>query len=137
MFKSFGKTERDRTLEIIRKVGLEGYEKRPIGELSGGQTQRVLLARALAAKPEVLILDEPTKGIDVGSKSEIHRMISDLAGQGIAIILISSECDEAMGIADRILVFHKGTIVNEVLRADFDKNLLIKNAFGIVENRND
>lgn len=109
----------------------------PVGALSGGNQQKVILARWLYTKPRVLILDEPTKGIDVGSKSEIHRMISDLAGQGIAIILISSECDEAMGISDRILVFHKGTIVNEVNRTDFDKNSLIKNAFGIVKTRND
>lgn len=109
----------------------------PVGALSGGNQQKVILARWLYTKPRVLILDEPTKGIDVGSKSEIHRMISDLAGQGIAIILISSECDEAMGISDRIMVFHKGTIVNEVMRADFDKGLLIKNAFGIVETKDD
>lgn len=107
--------------------------KQPVGSLSGGNQQKVILARWLYTKPRVLILDEPTKGIDVGSKSEIHRMISDLARQGIAIILISSECDEVMRISDRIIVFHKGKIVNEVQRADFDKGSLIENAFGIVD----
>lgn len=107
----------------------------PAGALSGGNQQKVILARWLYTKPRVLILDEPTKGIDVGSKSEIHRMIGDLARQGIAIILISSECDEVMGISDRVLVFHKGRIVNEVTRVDFDKGSLIKNAFGFVETK--
>ena len=106
----------------------------PVGALSGGNQQKVILARWLYTKPRVLILDEPTKGIDVGSKSEIHRMIGDLAKQGIAIILISSECEEVMGISDRIVVFNKGKIVSEVERADFDKSKLIENAFGIVDN---
>jgi len=95
LFKSFSKTERDRTLEIIRKVGLEGYEKRPIGELSGGQTQRVLLARALAAKPEVLILDEPGTYIDKHFETQMLRLLEE-ANQHCTIILVTHNIDHVI-----------------------------------------
>jgi rhamnose transport system ATP-binding protein len=76
------------------------------GSLSGGNQQKVALARWLAIQPAVLILDEPTQGVDVGSKSEIHGLIVDLAEQGLAIIMISSELPEILGMSDRIAVMH-------------------------------
>mgnify|MGYP006305300531 CR=1 FL=1 len=86
--------------------------------LSGGNQQKTILARWLASNPKVLILDEPTKGIDVGAKAEIYRIICDLAHQGIGIIVISSELPEVLGISDRILVMRQGRICGEFLRED-------------------
>ena len=82
----------------------------PAGALSGGNQQKVALARWLAVKPTVLILDEPTQGVDVGSKAEIHRIIAGLAEQGLAILMISSEMPELLGMSDRIAVMREGTI---------------------------
>ena len=85
-----------------------------IGELSGGNQQKVILARWLEADPKVLILDEPTKGIDVGAKAEIYQIACDLAAQGLGIIFISSELPEILGVTDRILVMHRGKITAEL-----------------------
>ena len=79
-----------------------------VGTLSGGNQQKVVLAKWLAANPKVLIIDEPTRGIDVGTKSEVHRMMSELAGMGLAILMISSELPEVLGMADRVLVMREG-----------------------------
>ena len=86
--------------------------------LSGGNQQKVVLSKWILSNPKVLILDEPTRGIDVGAKSEIHRMMSSFAGQGMAIILISSELPEVLAMSDRILVYAEGKINGEVSRAD-------------------
>jgi ABC-type sugar transport system ATPase subunit len=85
-----------------------------VGKLSGGNQQKVVLARWLAAKPKVLILDEPTRGIDVGAKSEIYRLIDALANEGLAIMLISSELPEVLGMSDRIFVMQGGRITGEL-----------------------
>ena len=85
-----------------------------VGKLSGGNQQKVVLARWLAAKPKVLILDEPTRGIDVGAKSEIYRLIDALANEGLAIMLISSELPEVLGMSDRIYVMQGGRITGEL-----------------------
>ena len=88
------------------------YKK--ISELSGGNQQKALLARWLAMNPQILILDEPTKGIDVGAKAEIYHIISDIAAQGISVIVVSSELPEIIGLSDRIYVMRKGHIVKEL-----------------------
>ncbi len=93
------------------------YEQ-PVRTLSGGNQQKVVLSKWLATKPRVLILDEPTQGIDVRSKAEVHAMIADLARQGIAILLISSEMPELLGMCDRIVVFHEGRVTAELPRAE-------------------
>jgi ABC-type sugar transport system ATPase subunit len=85
-----------------------------VGKLSGGNQQKVVLARWLAAKPKVLILDEPTRGIDVGAKAEIYRLIDDLANEGIGILFISSELPEILGMSDRIYVMQNGRITGEL-----------------------
>jgi ribose transport system ATP-binding protein len=85
-----------------------------VGDLSGGNQQKVALAKWLQLKPKVLILDEPTRGVDVGAKSEIYRIISRLANDGVAILMISSELPELLGMSDRILVMHEGEIVAEL-----------------------
>jgi inositol transport system ATP-binding protein len=89
--------------------------------LSGGNQQKVLIGRWLLTKPRILILDEPTRGIDVGAKSEIHRLISQLAGQGVAVLMISSEMPEILGMSDRILVMHEGRVTGIVDRAEADQ----------------
>ncbi len=88
------------------------------GTLSGGNQQKVVLAKWLATKPTLLIVDEPTRGIDVGTKAEVHRLLSQLAGEGLAIIMISSELPEVLGMADRVIVVHEGRISAEIDRAD-------------------
>lgn len=101
-----------------------------IGSLSGGNQQKAILARWLLDKPKILILDEPTRGIDVGSKSEIHRLISDLAAEGMAVIMISSEMPEILGMSDRVLVVREGRIMGEFMRGEADQETLVKRAFG-------
>jgi rhamnose transport system ATP-binding protein len=89
-----------------------------VGTLSGGNQQKVVLAKWLSTDPSVLIVDEPTRGIDVGTKAEVHRLLSRLAGQGMAILMISSELPEVLGMADRVLVVREGRITAEIDRAD-------------------
>ncbi len=86
--------------------------------MSGGNQQKVVIAKWLATNPSLLIIDEPTRGIDVGTKSEVHRLISELAGQGMAILMISSELPEVLGMADRVLVVNEGRITANIDRAD-------------------
>ena len=86
--------------------------------LSGGNQQKVVLGKWLATEPRVLIVDEPTRGIDVGTKAEVHRLLSELAGRGIGILMISSELPEVLGMADRVLVMREGRITAEIDRAD-------------------
>ena len=86
--------------------------------LSGGNQQKVVIAKWLASDPRVLILDEPTRGIDIGAKVEVHRIISDLAASGLGIILISSELPEVIAMSDRILVLHEGRLTAEINRTD-------------------
>jgi ABC-type sugar transport system ATPase subunit len=90
----------------------------PILNLSGGNQQKVLIARWLLIKPRILILDEPTRGIDVGAKAEIHRMISDLAEEGVAVIMISSEMPEILGMSDRVLTIRQGRMAGILDRAE-------------------
>jgi ABC-type sugar transport system ATPase subunit len=87
-------------------------------DLSGGNQQKVLIAKALDAKPNVLIVDEPTRGVDVGAKSLIHNRLRELAESGIAVIVISSEMPEVIGMSDRILVFKNGAISAELDNRD-------------------
>ena len=101
-----------------------------IMNLSGGNQQKVLLARWLLTKPDLLIVDEPTRGIDVGAKSEIHELLSRLAGEGKAIIVISSEMPEVMGISDRIVVMHEGEMTGVLNRDEFSQELLMRYATG-------
>ena len=101
-----------------------------VQNLSGGNQQKALIARWLMTKPRVLILDEPTRGIDVGAKAEIHRLISELAGQGVGIIMISSEMPEIMGMSDRIMVMYEGRVTGFLDRADADQVAIMRLASG-------
>jgi ABC-type sugar transport system ATPase subunit len=101
-----------------------------IGNLSGGNQQKALIARWLMTHPDILILDEPTRGIDVGAKSEIHKLMCKLAGEGKTVIMISSELPEVLGMADRIMVMHEGEVTGIVDRKDANQELLLKLATG-------
>ena len=98
----------------IRASGVEQL----VNALSGGNQQKVVLSKWLATNPSVLILDEPTRGIDVGAKAEVHRIISDLAARGLAIILISSELPEVLAMADRVIVLHEGRVTGTFPRSE-------------------
>jgi rhamnose transport system ATP-binding protein len=103
----------------------------PVGFLSGGNQQKVVLAKWLATEPKLLILDEPTRGIDVGTKAEVHRLMSELAGQGLAVLMISSELPEVLGMADRVLVMHEGRLTSELSREEADEERVMRAATGV------
>ncbi|MEL7658136.1 MAG: sugar ABC transporter ATP-binding protein, partial [Bacillota bacterium] len=102
----------------------------PIANLSGGNQQKTLVGRWLLTNPDILIVDEPTRGIDVGAKAEIHSLITKLAGEGKAIIMISSELPEVLGMADRVLVMHEGTMTGIIDREDATSEIIMKYATG-------
>jgi rhamnose transport system ATP-binding protein len=101
-----------------------------VDTLSGGNQQKVVLAKWLATNPRILILDEPTKGIDVATKAAVHEFVSEMASKGLAVILISSELPEILGMADRVLVMHEGILEAEFPRQDADADKVIKAATG-------
>ncbi len=104
-----------------------------IQNLSGGNQQKVLVARWLLTDPDILILDEPTRGIDVGAKAEIHTLVSDLAAQGKAIIMVSSELPEVLGMADRVMVMHEGKVTGILDRSEATQELTMKYATDSVQ----
>ena len=110
-------SERDATRRLGGRLSVKAahWEQR-LGELSGGNQQKVVIAKWLATRPKVVILDEPTKGIDVGSKAAVHDFIGELAQDGLAVVLVTSELPEVMGLADRIIVMHEGTIAAQFTR---------------------
>ncbi len=124
---------RERTVaaDFVRQLGVKTASiDTPVGNLSGGNQQKVALARWLAAAPAVLILDEPTQGVDVGAKAEIHRLMGDLATRGLAIIMISSELPEILGMSDRIVVMHAGTVAGVLDREGATQEAILELALG-------
>jgi rhamnose transport system ATP-binding protein len=104
-----------------------------VRSLSGGNQQKVVLSKWLAADPRILILDEPTHGVDVGTKADVHRTISGLAAQGLTILLISSELLEILGMSDRVLVMREGRLVAELSREEATQERVIQAAAGVTE----
>jgi ABC-type sugar transport system ATPase subunit len=104
--------------------------RQPVGELSGGNQQKVVLAKMLARNPAVLLMDEPTRGIDVGTKAEIYRLIRMLAAKGTTVIAVSSELPELIGMSDRVLIMHEGRISGEARSEDADEELLLAYCYG-------
>ncbi|MBV6658592.1 MAG: sugar ABC transporter ATP-binding protein [Devosiaceae bacterium] len=104
-----------------------------IGELSGGNQQKVVIAKWLATKPRVIILDEPTKGIDIGSKAAVHDFMAELAAEGLAVIMVSSEIPEVLGMSDRVIVMREGLIVAELSGDDLTPERLVREAAGYGE----
>lgn len=101
-----------------------------VGNLSGGNQQKVVLGKWLSMGPKVMILDEPTRGIDVGAKREIYKLMDQLAQRGVAIIMISSDMEEVLGVSDRIAVVHEGSITGFLDKSDFSEENVMQLAVG-------
>lgn len=123
--RRFGEQARARF--SIRSTDLE----QPVGQLSGGNQQKVVFARWLANKPKVLVLYEPTKGVDIQSKSEIYHLVGELTRDGVSVVLISSDLIELIGLSDRILTFYEGQITGEIGRAAFSEERIMRLAAGV------
>jgi rhamnose transport system ATP-binding protein len=104
-----------------------------VGTLSGGNQQKVVIAKWLATRPKVIILDEPTKGIDIGSKAAVHEFMSELAAAGLSVIMVSSEIPEILGMADRVIVMREGRIAGQFDRQGLTAETLVRTAAGIGE----
>jgi ribose transport system ATP-binding protein len=125
------KKEVETAAEMCRAISIKAPTPEVrCGNLSGGNQQKVVLAKWLALDPKVLIFDEPTRGIDVGAKAEIYSLIRDLAAKGVAIIVISSEMEEVLGVSDRIIVLHEGRITGELQRHQFSEEAVMRLATG-------
>ena len=101
------------------------------GGLSGGNQQKVVIAKALAALPEVLIFDEPTRGIDIGARYEIYLLMNELAEQGKSILMVSSDMEELLGMSERIIVLHEGQKAGELTKEEFSQERVLTCASGI------
>jgi ABC-type sugar transport system ATPase subunit len=117
-------------LDTIRALSIktEGPDS-PVGRLSGGNQQKVVIGRWLQRAPRVLILDEPTRGVDVGARGEIHRLIRNLAGKGQAIVVVSSEPDELPDVCDRVLVMAEGRIVRELAGEAVSRSAIVEASY--------
>ncbi|MHB8063919.1 MAG: ATP-binding cassette domain-containing protein, partial [Ruminiclostridium sp.] len=125
------KKEHEATDKYIKKLNIKTpSQNQVIKFLSGGNQQKVVLGKWLMTHPQILIFDEPTRGIDIGAKTEIYKIISDLANQGNTIIFISSEMEEVLGMCDRIIVFHEGVVSGELKREEATQEKLLKLATG-------
>jgi ribose transport system ATP-binding protein len=102
----------------------------PVWTLSGGNQQKVVIGRWLQAAPKVLILDEPTRGVDVGAKAEIYALIDELAGRGVAVWMITSDMEELLGMADRVVVMHEGRLAGELARDHLTEENVMRLATG-------
>ncbi len=118
-----------RIREVV-KLDAKARDTQAVRTLSGGNQQKVVLGKWLLRKPKILILDEPTRGIDVGAKFEIYRLIHELADGGAGVLVISSEMEELIGLCDRILVMRGGRLVDEIPRAEFDRERILRAALG-------
>jgi monosaccharide-transporting ATPase len=113
--------------KFMRSLGIRASSPdQPVRELSGGNQQKVLLARWLCMNPKVLILDEPTRGIDVGAKAEIQKLVDDLAVEGLGVILISSELDELTEGSDRVVALRDGAVVGLLSGEEITENKLME-----------
>jgi len=139
---SLGRTSRNGFLQLAEEFKLaREYTERldlraasldtDVGNLSGGNQQKVVIAKWLATQPKVIILDEPTKGIDIGSKAAVHDFMAELAAQGLAVIMVSSEIPEVLGMSDRVIVMWEGRIAAELSGDDLEPETLVRHAAGI------
>ncbi len=126
--------ENERTLEALQRFGVDlSKAAQPAESLSGGNQQRLLFAKWLLEQPRLLIIDEPTRGVDVGGKRAIYELISELAVQGLPVLLISSELEEIVGLAHRVLVMRSGRLTAEITGPDVNESVVLSAVFGRVE----
>ena len=125
------KSEMDVAHEMVKKMDVKTPDLEQVMQyLSGGNQQKVVLGKWLAMNPRLLLLDEPTRGIDVGSKQEIYKLMEQLAASGVAILFVSSEMEEVLGMADRALVMHEGAITGELGREQLSEEAVMQLATG-------
>jgi ABC-type sugar transport system ATPase subunit len=125
------RAESDLVAEFVRKLRIRLPSARhPIDTLSGGNQQKVILARWLATNPRLMILDEPTRGVDVGAKAEIHRVVEELVRAGMAVLLISSELPELIAMSDRVYVMRAGRIAAELAGPEIQETIIMRYAAG-------
>jgi ABC-type sugar transport system ATPase subunit len=129
-----GRVEKERVMRCVEysRMKMESPNQ-PIGTLSGGNQQKALLGRWLERDPEILIFHEPTRGVDIGAKAEIYKIMDDLVQQGKAILLISSDLPELLALSDRIIVMHRGSIVSEVKREGATQEKILLAACGLAQ----
>jgi ribose transport system ATP-binding protein len=125
------RAERERAEGLVERlqIRLASLDQETVS-LSGGNQQKVVLARWLAARCRVLLFDEPTRGIDVAAKAEIYELIGELVGQGVAVVLITSEMPELLGLADRVAVMHEGALQGVLQRAEATQERVMQLALG-------
>ncbi|MBV8486095.1 MAG: sugar ABC transporter ATP-binding protein [Verrucomicrobia bacterium] len=132
------RSERRKVAELIAKLSLLApSQDAPVRQLSGGNQQKVVLGKWLSRESALYILDEPTVGVDIGAKTEIYRLIGELAGQGAAILVLSSDLLELLGLADRILVFFRGKVVRELDASTADHDALLSAVTGVNDQKPD
>jgi rhamnose transport system ATP-binding protein len=123
--------EQDETRRLGKRLAVKAANwEQKLAELSGGNQQKVVIAKWLATRPKIIVLDEPTKGIDIGSKAAVHDFIGELASEGLAVVLITSELPEVMGLADRVIVMKEGRIVDEFQRGNWSAEQIVGSATG-------
>ena len=125
------KAEARQALDLTQKMGVRmGGIYDPVSSLSGGNQQKVAIAKQLSVSPRIIIMDEPTRGIDVGAKTEIHKLLRELAASGVGVIVISSELPELIGVCDRVVVIREGRVAGE-LSGDITEEAVIRLASGV------
>jgi len=135
MAKVHNNLEEQITDEYVQKLSIKTpSNEQPVGNLSGGNQQKTVIAKWLATMPKVLILDEPTRGVDVGAKAEIYSIMSMLAEQGVGIIMISSELPEIINMSDRVLVMNKGRITGILEREELSQERIMQYATGGIKD---
>src|SRR5439155_16031525 len=123
--------EAELSAQMVADLCIKTPHDRQVAQfLSGGNQQKVVLGKWLALKPRLLLLDEPTRGIDVGAKQEIYRLMEELAGQGVAILFVSSEMEEILRMSDRALVLHEGRRAGELRRDELSEEAVMQLATG-------
>jgi ABC-type sugar transport system ATPase subunit len=122
-----------KSADLVKKLSIVTYNPgvQLVSELSGGNQQKTVLGRLIGARPKMLLLDEPTRGVDVNSKTEIHRIMGQFVKEGGAIVMVSSELDELVGVADSILVLHEGQFMGVFERKDFDKEQILRRMMNV------
>jgi len=121
------KAEKALSEEMIHRLEVKTPSDRQVVRLlSGGNQQKIVLGKWLATKPRILLLDEPTRGIDVGSKREIYRLMENLAAEGVAILFVSSELEEILTMSDRVIVMQDGRIAGELTRSELSEEAVMR-----------
>jgi ribose transport system ATP-binding protein len=133
-----GLIEEQREAEQAQRLGRQlnlrySHVGQSVSSLSGGNQQKVAIAKMLSVSPQVIFLDEPTRGVDVGAKAEIHRILRDLVRNGVGIIVISSELPEIIGLCDRALVVREGVVAGEVRAQAMNEETLLRLASGLTQ----